>query len=106
MKLKDQALLKVKIDKMHQMYLEAAIKNPKLRDMANDFGDISVGMNNLCAAYNLMHQAALERDDKWYLIWLENEDLKKQIEILKEGIDKAVKDWSGEMRDYEKEWED
>lgn len=101
MTLKEQAILKVKIDKMHQKYLEAAIKNPKLRDMANDFGDISTGVNSLCAALNLSQQAALERDDRAFEWFEKCKDMEIQIGQLKETNTALTKRLEDALKEYE-----
>lgn len=98
---KEQALLKVQIDNMHLIYLEAAKKNLKLKDMAIKFGDISVGVNNLCAALNLAQQAALERDDKAFEWFEKCKAMEIQIEQLKEANAVLTKRLEDALKEYE-----
>jgi hypothetical protein len=97
---KDRAIIKGKMDKLQAKYLEAWQKQPKnegLKEMWSTIAEISTAFDNVCGRLDYFHQAALERDDKFFEIFEENRDLKLQIEQLKEARDKAVKDWEEDV---------
>lgn len=98
---KDQAIVKAKIDNMHIMYIEAAKKNHKLKDMVIKFGDISVAFDRVCAALNYYHQAALERDIFAMVTDAENERLKEQVSQQKEAIEKLNERVAELLKEYE-----
>lgn len=93
---KDQAIAKTKYYAMETLYLQAWKKNPanvKLKEMWKKLTELHGYFDQACAAVNYNQQAAIERDDKFFALYLENKDLKEQIEQLKEARDKAVKNW-------------
>lgn len=86
---KEQALFKVKLDKMSKRYFEATKANPKFRDTYIEFLDISVGVDNLCNDLNMIEQAAIEREDsmyKWFDIAKKHEERVLQLEEDKKAL--------------------
>jgi ubiquinone biosynthesis protein UbiJ len=101
---KDRAIVKGKMDKLQAMYLEAwqkQVNNEKLKAMWETIADVSVSFDQVCARLDYYHQAALERDDQFWLTFEENARLKEQVSQLKEA-NQALQDRIEEMgREYE-----
>lgn len=81
---KEQALFKVKIDKMSARYGKAAKSNPKFRETFIEFLDISVGVDNLCNALNMVEQAAIEREESMYKWFNEAKKFEERVLQLEE----------------------
>lgn len=95
---KEQAIMKGKLDALIAPFIKIKMEHPekwtaKMQQSWLTLTELSVAFDKAAAAVNYYQQAALERDDKFWLMFEENAALKLQIEQLKEARDKAVKDW-------------
>lgn len=101
---KDRAIIKGRMDKLQLTYLEALKKQPqnaKLKEAWETISDISVAFDQVCARLDYYHEAALERDDEFWVTFEENNRLKEQVEQLKEANEALTTRLNNALREYE-----
>ena len=101
---KERAIIKGRMDKLQLTYLEALKKQPqnaKLKEAWETIADISVAFDQVCARLDYYHEAALEREDKSWVTFEENNRLKEQVEQLKEANEALNTRLNNALREYE-----
>lgn len=92
------------MDSLQLTYLEAINKQPKnqkLKEAWETISDISVAFDQVCARLDYYHEAALERDNKFWLTFEENSRLKEQVEQLKEANESLTNRLNNTLKEYE-----
>lgn len=108
---KEQAIAKGKFDSLQLTFLEAMKKNPKnenIKSIWERFIELSSLFDNACQKINYFEQAALERDDKFFLLFEEHHQLKlhvAQLETEREVFIKRINEYESGMTDNEKKIE-
>lgn len=101
---KDRAIIKGRMDKLQLTYLEALKKQPqnaKLKEAWETIAEISVAFDQVCARLDYYHEAALERDDKFWITFEENNRLKEQVTQLKEANEALNTRLNNALKEYE-----
>lgn len=101
---KDRAIIKGRMDKLQLTYLEALKKQPqnaKLKEAWETIAEISVAFDQVCTRLDYYHEAALERDDKFWITFEENNRLKEQVTQLKEANEALNTRLNNALKEYE-----
>lgn len=105
---KEQAIARSKYFAMETVYLEAWKKNPsnpKLKEMWVNLVELRGYFDTMCQQAEYNHQAALERDDKFFLVFEENNQMKirlEQMEQERQVLLNRISDYESGMSDKER----